>query len=93
MQVLPSYSGASEAGSGRQALTTLSGTTSEPSASLTGCSDRRPIDLQHGEDVDVVIAEAHPEAHIGAIHVLGQRVDLVMAAEIGAATVPTTGRS
>ncbi|QTK81390.1 Hypothetical protein AT6N2_L0473 [Agrobacterium tumefaciens] len=38
--------------------------------------------LQHGEDVDVVIAEAHPEAHIGTVHVLGKRMHLVMAGHI-----------
>ena len=42
MQVLPEYSGASDAGSGSTALTTFSGTTSSPSAVVTGCSDSRP---------------------------------------------------
>ena len=40
--------------------------------------------LQHREDVDVVFTEAHPEADGGDLQDLRQRVDLVVAGEVGA---------
>ncbi len=38
--------------------------------------------LQHGEDVDVVLAEAHPEAHVGHVEVLRQRVHFIVAGQV-----------
>ena len=37
---------------------------------------------QHGEDIDVVVAEAHPEADAVGVDVLRQRVQLVVAVQV-----------
>ncbi|MNH01098.1 hypothetical protein D3C79_603080 [compost metagenome] len=38
--------------------------------------------LQHGEHIDVVLAEAHPEAHVRYVEVLRNRVNFVVAGQV-----------
>ena len=38
--------------------------------------------FQHGEHVDVVFAEAHPETHVGHVEVFRQRVHFIVAGEV-----------
>nr|GFC89778.1 hypothetical protein [Tanacetum cinerariifolium] len=38
--------------------------------------------LQHREHIDVVLAEAHPEAHVGHVEVLRQRVHFIVAGQV-----------
>src|SRR3990167_1022843 len=38
--------------------------------------------FQHGKHIDVVLTEAHPEAHIGYIQVLGQGMHFVMPGQV-----------
>ena len=40
--------------------------------------------LQHGEDVDVMLAEAHPETDVRHVEVLGERVHLIMTGQVEA---------